>query len=164
MYLDRGKIYDDDRVSVNNSFNSMRVSTSAPDVKLFEGEIGAYLGTKTCVATNSGTSALHLALIMAGVKPGDDVVIPAITFKATENAVRITGANPAVCDVDRDTWLMTPDNVAKVITTSTKAIIPVHLYGCLCEYARRKKDESRCLWFGFNRKEASRDHEEAARP
>jgi dTDP-4-amino-4,6-dideoxygalactose transaminase len=100
-----------------------------PRVADFEARFAAYLGARHCVAVNSGTSALHLALLAAGVGPGDEVITVPMTFIATAWAVSYTGATPLFVDVDSATYTMDPEQVERRITPRTKAILPVHLYG-----------------------------------
>ncbi len=99
------------------------------EVARFEQEFAAYCGAKHCVAVNSGTSALHLALLGAGVQPGDQVVTTANTFIATAEAISYTGARPVFVDIDPQTANIDPALIEKAITSRTKAILPVHLYG-----------------------------------
>lgn len=98
-------------------------------VRLFEQKFAAYLGVKHAVAVCNGTAALHLALKVADVGPGDEVIVPALTFVATANAVAYCGATPVVVDVEPDTWCMDPVDVVRAMSWRTKAILPVHLYG-----------------------------------
>ncbi len=100
-----------------------------PKVEAFEKEFAAYSGAKHCIGVNSGTSALHLALICAGVGPGDEVITVPMTFVATSWAVSYVGANPVFVDVDPATYTMDAEQIEKQITRKTKAILPVHLYG-----------------------------------
>lgn len=100
-----------------------------PWVERFETEVARYLGVAHAVGVNSGTSALHLAMIAAGIGPGDEVLIPANTFIATAWAVLYVGATPVFCDVDPGNWNIDADDAARRITPATKAIVPVHLYG-----------------------------------
>ncbi len=100
-----------------------------PQVAAFERAFADYLGAKHCVGVNSGTSALHLALLCAGVGPGDEVVTVPMTFIATSWAVSYAGATPVYVDVDPVTYTMDVSRVEKAITPRTKAILPVHLYG-----------------------------------
>ncbi len=100
-----------------------------PKVKAFEDEFAAFVGAKHCVGVNSGTSALHLALICAGVRPGDEVISVPMTFIATSWAISYAGATPVYVDVDPVTYTMDPEQVERRITSKTKAILPVHLYG-----------------------------------
>ncbi len=87
------------------------------------------LWRRACVSVSNGTVALHLALHALGIGPGDEVIVPSLTFVASANAVRYTGAVPVFADVDPDTWCIDPDDVARRITSRTRAIMPVHLYG-----------------------------------
>lgn len=100
-----------------------------PKVAEFECNFARYMGAKHCVGVNSGTSALHLALICAGVGPGDEVITVPMTFIATCWAVSYVGATPVFVDVDPVTFTMDPAQVESRITPRTKAILPVHLYG-----------------------------------
>lgn len=100
-----------------------------PEVEAFEKEFAQAHGAAEGIAVNSGTSALHLALVAAGVGPGDEVITVSMTFIATAAAIAYTGAKPVFVDVDAETFTMDPDQVAARITPRTKAIMPVHLYG-----------------------------------
>lgn len=99
------------------------------EVARFEEEFAAFSGVRYGVGVNSGTSALHLALLAAGVGPGDEVITVPYTFVATVAAIRYTGATPVLIDIDRCTYNMDPARIAEKITPLTKAIVPVHLYG-----------------------------------
>ncbi|MEO7649569.1 MAG: DegT/DnrJ/EryC1/StrS family aminotransferase, partial [Bryobacteraceae bacterium] len=99
------------------------------EVKAFEEEFAAYCATSQAIAVNTGTSALHLALLAAGVGPGDEVITVSFTFVATVAAIRYAGATPVFVDIDPVSFNMDPAAVAKAVTARTKAIIPVHLYG-----------------------------------
>lgn len=105
------------------------VSSAGPLVKEFEARFAAYLGARYAVATVNGTSAIHLALRILNIGPGDEVIVPALTFVATVNPILYVGATPVVADVDPATWSLDLEAVAEAITCRTKAIIPVHLYG-----------------------------------
>jgi dTDP-4-amino-4,6-dideoxygalactose transaminase len=101
-----------------------------PEVAAFEQAFADYCGgVKHCIAVNSGTSALHLALLAAGIGPGDEVISVPFTFIATTAAIDYTGARPVLVDVDAKTATMDPALIERAITPHTKAIIPVHLYG-----------------------------------
>lgn len=99
----------------------------------FEREFAAYCGTKHAIAVNTGTSALHLALIAAGVGPGDEVITVPFTFVATASAICYVGARPVFIDVEPVTLTMNPDQLEAAITPRTKAIVPVHLYGQMAD-------------------------------
>jgi dTDP-4-amino-4,6-dideoxygalactose transaminase len=104
-----------------------------PAVAAFEERFATYCGVKYCVALNSGTSALHLALLAAGIGPGDEVITVSMTFVATTAAILYCGARPRFVDVDPDTWTMDPHLVEAAITPQTKAILPVHLHGLMAD-------------------------------
>ena len=99
------------------------------EVAQFERAFAGYCGTSEAVAVNSGTSALHVALLAAGVGPGDDVITVPFTFVATVAAIRYTNARPVFVDIEPDVYTMDPAKLEAAITPRTKAIIPVHLYG-----------------------------------
>jgi dTDP-4-amino-4,6-dideoxygalactose transaminase len=99
------------------------------EVAAFEEEFSALVSGRHCVALNSGTSALHLGLLAAGVGPGDEVIVPSFTFAATANAVARAGATPVFVDIEPDHYTLDPAAVEAAITSSTRGVIPVHLYG-----------------------------------
>jgi dTDP-4-amino-4,6-dideoxygalactose transaminase len=103
--------------------------TTGPRTKAFETEFAKYVGAQHAVAVNSCTAALHLALVALGVGPGDEVIVPPITWCSTANVVVHTGARPVFADVQRDTFLLDPASVRARMTEKTKAIIPVHYVG-----------------------------------
>lgn len=100
-----------------------------PEVAAFEQEFSALVDGRHCVAVNSGTSALYLALLALDLKPGDEVIVPSFTFAASANAVRLAGATPVFADIEPDTFCLDPEAVAAAVTPRTVAIMPVHLYG-----------------------------------
>jgi dTDP-3-amino-3,4,6-trideoxy-alpha-D-glucose transaminase len=102
-----------------------------PELAAFEAEFAAHLGAGHCVGVANGTDALTIALRALGVAPGDDVVVPAVTFYATAEAVVNAGARPIFADVDPETWCLTVDTVEPTLTARTTAIVPVHLFGNL---------------------------------
>ena len=104
-----------------------------PEVAAFEECFAAYCGAQYCIALNSGTSALHLALLAAGIGPGDEVITVSMTFVATTAAILYCGAKPVFVDVDPDTWTMDPNLVEASVTPRTKAILPVHLHGLMAD-------------------------------
>jgi dTDP-4-amino-4,6-dideoxygalactose transaminase len=100
-----------------------------PDVAQFEKDFAAFVGTRHCVGFNSGTSALHVAMRLLDIGPGDEVVTTPFTFIATSWAIVYTGARPVFVDIDERTMNMDPGRLEKAITPRTKAVMPVHLYG-----------------------------------
>jgi dTDP-4-amino-4,6-dideoxygalactose transaminase len=105
-----------------------------PNVRAFEQELAGFLGAKHTVAVNSGTAALTMALMAAGVGRGDEIVVPSFTFVATASAVMLVGARPVFVDIDPRTYNMSPDAFRKAISSRTKAVIPVDLYGLPADY------------------------------
>lgn len=99
------------------------------EVAAFEEQFAAYVHSRHGIAVNSGTSALHLALLAAGIGPGDEVITTPFTFVATVAAIRYTGARPVFADIEPETFNIEPAGIEAVITERTKAIMPVHLYG-----------------------------------
>ena len=108
--------------------------TTGPAVRAFEEAVAAYTGAKEAVVVNSGTAALHAAAFAAKVGPGDEVIVPPITFAATANCVLYMGGIPVFADVCPDTLNLDPEDVARKITPRTKAIIPVDYTGQPCEH------------------------------
>jgi dTDP-3-amino-3,4,6-trideoxy-alpha-D-glucose transaminase len=100
-----------------------------PEVEAFEAEFARFLGARHAVGVANGTDALTLALRALGVGPGDEVVVPSFTFYASSEAIPPTGARPVFCDVDPDTFCVTPETVKAALTPRTKAVIAVHLFG-----------------------------------
>ena len=103
--------------------------TQGLEVEAFENEFSYRVNKRYCVAVNSGTSALHLGLLAAGIGPGDEVILPSFTFAASANAVALTGATTIFADIDPDTFCISSDSVNGLIGPKTSAIIAVHLYG-----------------------------------
>ena len=114
---------------VSDCIRSNWISSQGPYVTRFEDQFRRLVGTRFAVACSSGTTALHLALAALGVCPGDEVIVPDLTFIATANAVRYCGADVVLADVDEATWTLDLQSVRAAITPRTKAIIAVHLYG-----------------------------------
>jgi dTDP-3-amino-3,4,6-trideoxy-alpha-D-glucose transaminase len=103
------------------------------EVDAFEREFAAYCGVEHCVGVGSGTAALTLSLLAAGIGPGDEVIVPAHTFIATALAVVHAGATPVFCDVDEDSGLLDPGSAAAALSERTAVVVPVHLYGQACD-------------------------------
>jgi perosamine synthetase len=122
-------ITDSDISKVSECLESGWVSGISPYVEEFERRFAEYCGCKYGVATNSGTTALHLALAALKVGPGDEVIIPAFTMIATANAVSYTGAKPVLVDAEAETWNIDPTKIESKIGKKTKAIMPVDTYG-----------------------------------
>ncbi len=122
-----------EREYVLDCIDSGWISSRGKYVPLFEDAVAKAAGTRHAVAVCNGTVALHLALVTLGIGPGDEVVVPSLTFIATANAVAYTGARPVFVDSDPRTWNLDPSKLEATITPRTRAIIPVHLYGHPCD-------------------------------
>ncbi|HQR78622.1 MAG TPA: DegT/DnrJ/EryC1/StrS family aminotransferase [Actinomycetota bacterium] len=124
----RPLIGDEERVAVDAVLASGGLA-QGPQVAAFEQEFAGIVDDRQCVAVNSGTSALHMALIALGIGPGDEVIVPSFTFAATANAVALTGALPVFVDIEADSFCISPEAIEAAITPRSTAIMPVHLYG-----------------------------------
>lgn len=104
-----------------------------PKTELFEQEFAKFVGSRFAVALNSGTAALHLAMDILGIGPGDEVIVPSITFISTVHAVSYVGATPVFAEIDKQTMNISPADIERKITDKTKAIIVVHMGGHPCD-------------------------------
>lgn len=121
---------------VRECLESGWISSRGKFVPEFERRFAEYVGVRRATSTCNGTVALHLALLAAGVGPGDEVIVPALTYVASANAIVMCGATPAFVDSDPDTWQMDPACIEQAITPRTKAVLAVHLYGHPCDMDR----------------------------
>lgn len=119
-----------------DALSSSWISSTGKYITDLERQFSNYCGTNYGVAVSNGTVALHLALLALDIGQGDEVIVPAFTFAATINAVLYTGATPVVVDIERDSWCISPEEIEKAVTSRTKAIIPVHIYGQPCDMDR----------------------------
>ena len=125
----RPLIGDEERAAVDRVMLSGMLA-QGPEVAAFESEFSAAMVEgRHSIAVNSGTSALHLSLLAAGIGAGDEVIVPSFTFAATANSVALTGATPVFADIEPSHFCLDPRAAEAVITARTKAIMPVHLYG-----------------------------------
>jgi dTDP-4-amino-4,6-dideoxygalactose transaminase len=123
-------IRDEDREAVLRTLDGRPLwGPNAPEVTALQDEFADYVGAKHCLAVNSGTAALHCCLAACGVRPGDEVIVPAFTFVATPMAVLHQGARPVFADIDPRTFNVAPDCVAALVTERTRAIMPVYIHG-----------------------------------
>ena len=106
---------------------------TGPKVALFEEMFSKYKSCRYAMAVNSCTAALHVSMLAIGIQPGDEVIVPAMTFTATASAVIHAGGVPVLVDCQKDTMNMDPVDVERKITAKTKAIIPVHFAGRPCD-------------------------------
>ena len=131
-YLDLKAQYESIKSEIDAAIASVLRSSQfvlGSEVARFEEEFAGYCGASQCIAVNSGTSALHLALLAAGVGSGDEVITVPFTFVASVAAVLYAGARPVLVDIDPRTFTIDPRAIESAITSRTKAILPVHLYG-----------------------------------
>lgn len=105
------------------------ISSAGPYIEQFEKEFATYLGVKHAILVNTGTAALHIALLASGIGEGDEVIVPSFTMAASWMAVMYTGAKPVFVDVEPDIYTIDPDLIEAAITPHTRAIMPVHIYG-----------------------------------
>ena len=119
---------DQEREAVDRVLRSGMLA-QGPEVKAFEDEFAAVVDGRHCVAVNSGTSALHMAFIAAGIGAGDEVIVPSFSFAATANSVCLAGGVPVFVDIEENYFNIDPAAVESAITPRTKAVMPVHLYG-----------------------------------
>ena len=114
---------------VLDAVRSSWISSTGKYINQFESEFGKLCGERRAIAVSNGTVALHLALLALDVRPGDEVIVPSLTYIATANAVRYVGGEPIFAEVDRETWCIDPADLEQKITRRTKGIIAVHVYG-----------------------------------
>ena len=132
---------------LNQAIDSGWISSSGKFVERFEDLWAQECGVKHSLAVANGTVALHLVLAALDIGLGDEVIVPSLTFIASANAIRYVGATPRFCDVNRKTWCIDPDDVARLITSKTKAVICVDLYGNPCSMKElRKLCDKRGIW------------------
>jgi dTDP-4-amino-4,6-dideoxygalactose transaminase len=142
VYLSPPEVGAEERRMLLEAFDSNWIAPLGPDVDAFEAEFAARVGVAHAVALSSGTAALHLALLLVGVGPGDEVLVPSFTFVATANAVVYQGATPVFVDCAPDTWTMDPDLVSDELDRRAAvgrlpaAVVTVDLYGQCCDYDR----------------------------
>lgn len=111
------------------AIRSSWISSTGPFLDRFEEEFAELCGTRYALACSNGTTALHLSLLGLGLRPGDEVIVPSMTYIATANAVRYCGAEPVFVDIDPETWCISPEAIERAVTPRTRGIIGVHLMG-----------------------------------
>jgi dTDP-4-amino-4,6-dideoxygalactose transaminase len=142
IYLSPPSMSDVERKLLLEAFDSNWITPLGPFVERFEAAVAEVAGRQHAVATSSGTAALHLALLLAGVQPGDEVLVPTLTFAATANAVVYCGAVPVFIDSEPATWNIDPELVEEELCSARAsgrkigAVVPVDLYGQCADYAR----------------------------
>ena len=140
LYLSPPHMGDDERELLLAAFDSNWIAPLGPNVDAFERELADKVGVADAAALSSGSAGLHLALVMLGVEPGDEVVTSTFTFAATANAIRYAGATPVFVDSDPDTWMISPGLLGEEIERRAKngrlpkAVVTVDLYGQCADY------------------------------
>jgi len=132
IYMAKPQIGDEEKQAVMEVLDS-GIIAQGPRVKAFEDGFAEMCGTKYAIATSSGTTALHLALLANGIGAGDEVITSAFTFIASANSILFTRARPVFVDIDPRTFNLNAELIEAAITPKTKAIMPVHLYGLACD-------------------------------
>lgn len=120
---------------VRQCLESTWISSKGAFIGRFEDDFARFIGAQHVVAVTNGTVALHLALLGLGVGPGDEVIVPTLTYVAAVNAIRYVGAAPVFADADPQSWQVDPSHVARLITPRTRAVLAVHTYGQACDVA-----------------------------
>jgi dTDP-4-amino-4,6-dideoxygalactose transaminase len=142
IYLSPPEVGAEDRRMLLDAFDSNWIAPVGPDIDAFERELAERVGAGHAVALSSGTAALHLALLLVGVGPGDDVLVPSFTFVATAAAVTYLGANPVLVDCSASNWTIDPDLVEAELAARARAgrlpsaVVTVDLYGQCADYDR----------------------------
>ena len=138
IYLSPPDVGIDDQAAIQRAVESGWIAPLGPEVDGLEAELAAVTTRRHGVALSSGTAALHLGLLALGVGPGDRVLVSSLTFAATANAVRYTGAEPVFVDSDRETWNMDPDLLGEALESEARfaACVPVDIYGQCADYDR----------------------------
>ncbi len=129
----RPSLYGNEKAYVADCLDSNWISSHGKYVSQFESMFASYLGVDYATTVSNGTVAIHLALQTLGIGPGDEVIVPTFTYIASVNAISYVGATPVFVDSLEDTWNLNPDLIAEKITTRTKAVLAVHLYGAPCD-------------------------------
>lgn len=122
-----------ERDYVLECLDSTWISSKGKFIPAFEEGFRNFVGCRYAASVSNGTVALHVALLALGIGPGDEVIVPTLTYVASANAVTYTGATPIFVDSEPDTWQISPEDIRAKITSRTKAIMPVHLYGAPCD-------------------------------
>lgn len=121
---------------VQDCLNSSWISSKGKYIEMFEDEFAKFVDIKHATTVSNGTVALHLALLSIGIKDGDEVIVPSLTYVASVNAIKYIGAKPVFIDSLIDTWQLDPSKLENAITTKTKAIMVAHLYGMSCDMTK----------------------------
>lgn len=132
------KLFGNEKKYVLDCLDSNWISSKGDYVQKFEDSFKNYIGANYSTTVVNGTCALHLALLALDIGPGDEVILPSLTYIATANAIKYTGAKPVFVDSEKDTWQIDPEKISDKITNKTRAIICVHLYGFPSDLSKLK--------------------------
>ena len=135
----RPSLSDLERKYLLDAFDSTWISSSGSYLERFEAEFARFSGVSEAIMVSNGTVALHLALVALGVGPGDEVIVPSFTYIASVNCIRYVGATPVFVDIDPNTWAISPNTIQDKISSRTKCILAVHLYGIPADLLGIKK-------------------------
>ena len=122
-----------EKLYVNECLDTSWISSRGRFVQAFEEGFAQRVGVEHAASVSNGTVALHVALLALGIGPGDEVIVPTLTYIASVNAIQYTGATPVFVDSVQETWQIDPEDILRHITPRTRAIMPVHLYGQACD-------------------------------
>jgi perosamine synthetase len=122
-----------EKIYVNDCLDSTWISSRGKYVSAFEEHFADYLGIEYATAVNNGTVAIHVALLALGIGPGDEVIVPTLTYIATVNPIRYVGATPVFAECEKVYWQIDTEDVKRKITPKTKAVIAIHLFGHPCQ-------------------------------
>ena len=134
----------EDKAVVMKALNSTLL-TDGPKLREFESAFAKFTGSRYAIGVSNATSALHLSIKALGIGSGDEVIVPDITFVATANAVVLSGAVPVFADVEKETMNISIDSIKKKINSKTKAIIPVHFAGKVCDIVQYLKLQEKII-------------------
>lgn len=126
------EMHGNEKKYVNDCLDTTWISSRGKYVSAFEEGFASYLGIESATAVNNGTVAIHIALLALGIGPGDEVIVPSLTYIASVNPIKYVGATPVFAECDNTYWQIDPEDVKRKITSKTKAVIAVHLYGHPC--------------------------------
>lgn len=133
LHIAEPEIGNEEISNVNNAILSGWISSKGPYISQFEEKFSKYCGVKFGVSNSNGTASLHLALLALGIGPGDEVIVPNLTFIAVPNAIKYCGATPVFVDSTLDYWNIDPEKIEEKISIRTKGIVVVHSYGYPCD-------------------------------
>ena len=133
------QIHPSDKLAVNKCLDSTWISSKGEFINKFENAFSEYIGVNNSISVSNGTVALDIAVKALNIGPGDEVIVPTFTYISSVNAIAYSGATPIFCDSERTHWQLDPQKIEELITSKTKAIMVVHLYGHPCDMTQIMK-------------------------